>query len=119
MTRRTDDGQATIELVGLVPTLLFVALLVVQVAIVGAVLVITEGAARTGARAQGAYCNGVFVAEQAPPRWLRDDSRALRLSSPTDTVTIEVRTSVPVLFSRLTIPSPVVRSATFPVTGDC
>lgn len=103
----------------MVPMLLMVALLVVQVAILGSILVITESAARSGARAEGQSCNGVFVAEQAPPRWLQDESLALRMSSPPDTVTIEVRSSVPVLFSGLSIPAPVVRSATFPVTGDC
>ena len=117
--RGGDGGQATIELVGVVPVLLFVALLVVQVGVVGAVLVTTESAARAGARAQGQTCNGVQVAEQAPPGWLQDESTAQLTGGPADTVTVEVRTAVPVLFTGLALPAPVTRRATFPRTGDC
>ena len=116
---RDDRGQASIELVGIVPGLLVAALLVVQVGVVGTVLVSTESAARAGARAEGQTCNGVQVAEQAPPGWLQDESAARRVGSPDDTVTVEVSTRVPVLFSRLALPGPVTRSATFPRTGDC
>ena len=116
---RDDRGQATIELVGIVPAMLFAALLVLQVGVVGTVLVTTESAARAGARAQGQTCNGVQVAEQAPPGWLQDESAAQLVGGPDDTVTVEVRTQVPVLFSGLTLPAPVTRRATFPRTGDC
>lgn len=117
--RRDDRGQATIELVGVVPAMLFAALLVVQVGVVGAVLVTTESAARAGARAQGQSCNGLQVAEQAPPGWLQDESTAQLAGGSDDTVTVEVRTEVPVLFTGLALPAPVTRSATFPRTGDC
>ena len=119
MRRSREAGQATIELVTLVPMMLGVALVVVQVAIVGAVLVMTESAARAGARADGQTCNGLEVADAAPPRWLRDDSEPFRTSFGPSTTTIEVRTEIPVLFTGMSLPRPVVRSATFPRTGDC
>jgi hypothetical protein len=117
--RSREAGQATIELVTLVPMLLGVALVVVQVAIVGAVLVMTESAARAGARTAGQCGDGVAVARNAQPGWLRQETTPLRRPSAPDTRTIEVRTDIPVLFSGMSLPRPVVRSATFPRTGDC
>lgn len=103
----------------MVPLLVLVGLLVVQAAIVGAALVTTESAARSGARAASLCDDGEAVARKAPPGWLRDGVIAAAQPAGSGDVRMQVDTRVPILFTALNLPSHVRRAATFPVTGDC
>ena len=70
-----DNGQASVELVAVLPALLLCALVAVQLAVVGYGLWSSATAARAGARA--AYVSGGAerAARSAVPRALRRDAR--------------------------------------------
>lgn len=117
-TRRGDDGQASIELVALLPLMLLTGALVVQLALAGYCLVAAENAARVGARAASLCEDGSAAGQQAPPGWLRDEL-SVAVGSSGGAARAEARTGVPVLFTSVQLPVTITRDAEFPLTRDC
>ena len=72
MTSR--DGQASVELVAVIPFLLVATLIAAQLALAGYALWSAGTAARAGARAQNVGDDGAAAARRALPRMLRDDA---------------------------------------------
>jgi hypothetical protein len=70
----SDRGQASVELVAVVPFLLISALIAAQLALAGYSLWSAGNAARAGARAENVGDDGVAAARRALPGLLRDDS---------------------------------------------
>ena len=83
---RRECGTASIEVVALIPVLLFVAMLVLQLGVAGWTASQTAEAARQAARAQSLDRDPLTAAEQALPGALRVD----RISAGGDTVTLWV-----------------------------
>jgi hypothetical protein len=76
VARSTDQsGQASVELVAVIPALLLVALIAVQLALTGYALWSAAAAARAGARADYVGGDGREVARAALPRELRHGAR--------------------------------------------
>lgn len=77
MTRRhrSENGQAAVETLGIVPLLAVCALGIVQALLLGHTAVATEQAARVAARtAMVAPGDAEAAARDALPSWLRDDA---------------------------------------------
>jgi hypothetical protein len=72
MTSR--DGQASVELVAVIPFLLVAMLIAAQLALTGYSLWSAAAAARAGARAENVGDDGAAVARRALPGMLRDDA---------------------------------------------
>lgn len=81
-------GQATVELVALLPLLVFVAALLWQLALAGHATWAAGGAARAAARAQALGADPVTAARGALPADLR---RGLKVSERDGSVRVEVR----------------------------
>lgn len=73
--RRSELGQAAIELVAVVPLLLAVLLAVAQLAVAGYALWTAGEAAGAGARAAHVGGDADAAARSALPRWLEDQAR--------------------------------------------
>ena len=90
MARRGDeDGQASVELIAAIPTLLILILVAAQFAVVGYALWSAGVAAHAGARAAYVGGNGVLAARRSLPSALRGgasvterDGIAVRLRVP-------------------------------------
>lgn len=72
--RARDSGQASVELVAILPTLVVIVLLVAQFAIAGYALWTAGGAARAGARAAYVGGDAKRAARRTLPRVLRRDA---------------------------------------------
>lgn len=83
---RRERGTASIEVVGLVPLLILVAMMVLQLGVAGWTASQTAEAARQSARAQSLGEDPRAAAEQALPGALRVD----RIAAGGDTVTLWV-----------------------------
>jgi len=73
-SRDRERGQASVELVALLPALLLCALIAVQLAVVGYGLWSSATAARAGARAEYVDGDADRAARSAVPRALRRDA---------------------------------------------
>lgn len=76
--RRADGGQASAELVAVVPLVLVVALAIAQLVTVGYALWTAAGAARAGARAQLIGGDPERAALSALPGWLEQGAKVER-----------------------------------------
>jgi hypothetical protein len=74
MRLRGDRGQASVELVAVLPALGLALLAAIQLAIVGYALWSAGAAARTGARAAHVDGDAVAAARSALPEGLRDEA---------------------------------------------
>ncbi len=102
---RREEGQASIELIGLTPILLLVALGLAQALMFGHVAVSTEQAARTAARVAMANDNPSAVraaATEALPPSLRSEATVTFPSGHVRRVSIEVQ--VPSVVPGLPLP---------------
>jgi hypothetical protein len=68
-----ERGQASIELLAMVPALVLSAMIVIQLAITGYTLHLADGAAEAGALALAAGTDSEAAATAALPGWARDD----------------------------------------------
>jgi hypothetical protein len=91
MRRRDQIGQASVELVAAVPVLILVALVAIQLAVVGYGLWSAATAARAGARAAYVGGDAARAARSALPTPLREGAR-IDESGP-----VAVRVAVPAL----------------------
>jgi Flp pilus assembly protein TadG len=89
-----ERGSATVELVGLLPWLLLLALAVWEIMLVAYTATAAENAALTGSRAHGKGENGEEAAMQSLSSWLRDGA-IVDLDGDRATVTVEVPLIVP------------------------
>ncbi|MFL5896200.1 MAG: pilus assembly protein [Thermoleophilaceae bacterium] len=81
-------GQASIELLGAVPALLLVALVLMQLLVVGYTAVLAGDAAEAGALAIARGGSAKSAASGAVPGWVR---RGVRVSAGTGAVRVEMR----------------------------
>jgi hypothetical protein len=109
---RGEDGQASAELLGVVPAVLLVAALVWQLALAGQAAWLCANAARAAARAEAVGRDGPAAARSALPRSME---RGLRVES-TSGGAVRVRMHVPMLLRSWQ--SPVTVAATARLTGD-
>jgi pilus assembly protein CpaE len=72
---RSDAGQASVELVAVIPALIVCALVAAQLGLAGQALWSAGAAARAGARAEHVGDDGVAAATRALPGALRDGAR--------------------------------------------
>ncbi|HEX2264906.1 MAG TPA: hypothetical protein VHH14_01355 [Solirubrobacterales bacterium] len=68
-----ERGQATVELVAALPTLLLAALVALQLLAAGYALTLADGAAEAGALALASGGSAVEAARAALPGWAEDD----------------------------------------------
>ena len=97
--RRAAQGQATVELVLVLPVVLLALLLVIQVGLIARAQVIVVNAAREGARAAAVEGPGAARAAAAASPGVRADRLSVAATSETagggDLVRVEVRYRVP------------------------
>lgn len=109
-TRNHELGQASVELVAVVPFVLLVALVCWQLALVGQTAWLCANAARAAARAEAVGADGAAAARSALPGTLE---RGLKVTSGrSGTVRVAVR--VPFLLRRWTVPLTIGASAGLP-----
>ena len=101
--RREERGQASVELVAVLPFVLLVGALVWQLALAGHTAWMSAHAARAGARADAVGRDPRAAARSALPRELR---RGLRVEHP-PAGGIRVRLRVPLLLNRWRSPATV------------
>jgi hypothetical protein len=106
---RSERAQATVELLGALPTLLFIALAAWQLVLAGQASWLAGNAARVGARAQAVGADPAGAARSALPSHLR---RGLRVTRGDGAVTVRVR--VPVVLREWQSPVRVGASARLP-----
>ncbi len=70
---RSEDGQATVELVAAIPALLLAALISLQLLAAGYALTLADGAAEAGALALAEGGSAAGAAREALPGWAADD----------------------------------------------
>lgn len=112
MTGR-ERGSAAVELIGMLPLLLLVALLLWQGLLTLGATNAAEHAARNGSRAASTGGSARSAAMDAVPTWLRDDT-AVQRDGGTD---VTVRISVPLLVPGVAPAYTVTRTAVLPRTG--
>lgn len=89
---RSEAGQASLEFTGVLPLVLVLALLVWQVALMGAALSMSAHAADEAARAASLGEDAVATAREAVPDWVRSGMQVVE-----GTDSVRVITQVPVL----------------------
>ena len=109
--RRRDEGQASVELVAVLPFLVLLAALAVQLAVVGFGLWTSANAARAGARADHVGGGAAAAARSAVPEPLR---RGLTARGDP----LEVRLRVPSLIPGVNSIPVSARAALAPGGGD-
>lgn len=109
---RGERGQASAELLGVVPAVLLVAALVWQLALAGEAAWLCANAARAAARAEAVGRDGPSAARSALPRSME---RGLDVES-TSAGAVRVRLRVPLLLRSWQ--SPVTVAATARLTGE-
>lgn len=67
-----EAGQASVELVAVVPALLLAGLVALQIAVAGLAMTLVDGAAEAGALALAAGTDAEAAARAALPGWARD-----------------------------------------------
>ncbi|HWJ62589.1 MAG TPA: TadE/TadG family type IV pilus assembly protein [Acidimicrobiales bacterium] len=99
MRRRSSAGQATVELVLVLPVVVLALLLVIQVGLVARAQVLVVNAAREGARAAAVDGTGAARAAAARSPGIRDDRLAVTAGTEAgatgDLVRVAVRYRVP------------------------
>jgi pilus assembly protein CpaE len=95
MARARDSGQASVELVAILPALGLALLAALQLAIVGYALWSAGAAARTGARALHVGGDAVDAARSALPEALRDAAKVTAADGDPVRVTIRAPSLVP------------------------
>ena len=96
---RSESGQASVELVAILPALVICVLIAGHALAAGWALWAAASAARAGARAQHVSGDGEAVARRALPGSLRDGARV----ESEDGVRVEVR--APMLFPNVQLPA--------------
>jgi hypothetical protein len=71
--RQGERGQATVELVAALPSLLLAALVALQLLAVGYALTLADGAAEAGALALASGGSAADAAREALPGWAKED----------------------------------------------
>jgi hypothetical protein len=89
-----SSGQATVELVTLIPFLFLAALLVWEILLLTFVATSAENAARNGSRAETVGDDGGEVAVESLTSWLQDDTD-VTISGTRVTVSIEAPVIIP------------------------
>ena len=99
-----ERGQATVELLAALPTLLLVALVALQLLVVGYALTLADGAAEAGALALASGSSAAEAARAALPGWAEDD---VRVAVEGGKVSVRLRPPSPLeaLADRLTVSS--------------
>ena len=87
-------GQATVELVTMIPYLFLVALLVWEILLLTFVATSAENAARNGSRAETIGDDGGEVAVESLTSWLQDDTE-VSVSGTRVTVSVEAPVIIP------------------------
>jgi hypothetical protein len=87
---REEDGQATVELIALLPALAATITLAWQALLAGETWWLTSTAARAAARAQALGADPRAAARAALPSELRDDVRVRSAGAGGDAVTVRV-----------------------------
>lgn len=115
---RAQDGTASIEFIGVIPTMIAVTGLVWQLVLAGGVAVAAENAARNASRVAGQGAADAVVAQRALdslPGWV--DRGATTVTRPGGT-RVAVRVEVPLLFPGVSLDDVAIsRSAEFPTTA--
>ena len=70
---RSEDGQATVELVAAIPALLLAALISLQLLAAGYAMTLADGAAEAGALALAEGGSAAEAVREALPGWAKDD----------------------------------------------
>ena len=96
-TRHGERGQASVELIGMLPILVLAALLVWQLLLVGYAVTSAENAARAASRVEGRGGNGAKAAERVIGGPLRKG-----MTTVIDGGKAEVRVRVPLIVPGLT-----------------
>jgi hypothetical protein len=102
MTRRGEEGQATVELLAGIPALVLAGLVALQLLATGYSLTLADGAAEAGAMALAAGRPAQPAVREALPGWARGRSRidvegghlTVRLEPPSPLATIAQRLEV-------------------------
>ena len=68
-----ERGQATVELIAALPVLMLVALVALQLLVVGYATTLADGAAEAGALALASGGSAAAAAREALPGWAEDD----------------------------------------------
>jgi hypothetical protein len=110
--RGRERGQASAELLGVLPAVLLVAALVWQLALAGQAAWLCANAARAAARAEAVGQDGPAAARSALPRSMEHGLRVERLSGGA----VRVRLRVPLLLRNWQ--SPVTVAATARLSGE-
>jgi pilus assembly protein CpaE len=106
----TDRGQASVELLGVLPAVLLVALAAWQLALAGHTSWLAANAARVGARAQVVGEDPAAAARGALPAHLR---RGLRVTEGEDG-RVSVRLRMPLVMRSWSAPVPIRATAALP-----
>jgi hypothetical protein len=111
---RSELGQASVELVAVVPFVLLVTLVALQLAVVGQTAWLCANAARVAARAEAVGRDGAAAARSALPGTLEHGLKVSRAAH--GVVRVEVR--MPILLRRWTVPVPISAAAGLPGGGQ-
>jgi hypothetical protein len=113
---RSELGQASAELVAVVPFVLLVGLVAWQLAVVGQTAWLCANAARVAARAEAVGRDGRAAARSALPGTLERGLKVTRAGGGAGAVRVEVR--MPILLRRWTAPIAIGASAGLPGGGQ-
>jgi hypothetical protein len=108
-TARGEDGQATVELVALLPVLAAIGLLAWQVLVAGEAWWLAGAAARDAARAEALGADPRAAAAAVLPVELRDGLRVSRADAG-----VRVRVEIPRVFAGVRVGSVTARAAMEP-----
>jgi len=111
--RERERGSMSVELAGMLPILLVVAVFAWQALMVAFTLTAAENAARNGSREEGRGGDGREIAMESLPSWLRGDAEVT-----IEGELVEVRIAVPIVFPGVSWGGATVsRTAELPSTG--
>jgi pilus assembly protein CpaE len=108
MARTSQSGQASVEMVAVVPFVLLVGLVLWQLVLAGHTLWMAGNAARVAARAEAVGSDAERAARTALPDALE---RGMQVSEAGSSAGVEVRLQVPFVLPRWQTPIPVAASA--------
>jgi hypothetical protein len=92
--RDDDDGQASIELIALLPALALIAAVAIQALLAGSTLWLTATAAREAARARALGVDPEAAARAALPSWSRAGARIAEDGDDGVRVTVPIRSLI-------------------------
>jgi hypothetical protein len=107
---RSESGQASVEMVAILPLLVLVGAIVWQLALAGHSVWLCANAARVAARAEAVGADRERAARSALPRALERDLRVER----TSTGAVRVRLRIPLILRQWRSPVAVSASAALP-----